>query len=185
VRISRAPGPLIAVGLLIAGLAGCSSDSPNAMTPACGLVSPDLVEQAVPDLPGESSTGVGLIRDGDSITIDPDDAQGAECTQSSATDSGNALSIRISAPTEEELDRLRAAPSDAEPTQKDTCEPLGVKGAIGSTCLVDGPSKPVVHVYPIWDSYVISINLSRSEGPAADDRTLAAAIAQSVEEHLE
>ncbi|WP_152631251.1 hypothetical protein [Agreia bicolorata] len=177
-------GYLLVVGLLMSGLAGCAPDSPNAVTPACGLVSPDLVEQAVPDLPRETSTGVGLIRDGDSITIDPDDAQGAECTQSSATDSGNALSIRITAPTEEGLDRLRAKHSDAE-SKKETCEPLGMKGAIGSTCLVDGPSKPVVHVYSIWDSYVISIDLSRSEGPAADDRTLAAAIAQSVEEHLE
>lgn len=183
-RIARGMSPLLVVGLLIVGLAGCASDSPTAMVPACGLVSPELAMQAVPDLPRESSTGVGLIRDGDSITVDPDDAQGAECTQSSATDSGNALSIRITAPTEGEIDRLRAGSLDAD-DQKEGCEPLGVTGAIGSTCLVAGPSKPVVHVYSIWDSYVISIDISRSDGPAADDRTLAAEIAQSVEEHLE
>lgn len=181
-RIARGMTPLLGIGLLTAGLAGCAADSPKAVSHACGLVSPDLVKQAMPDLPSEPSTGVGLIRDGDSITIDPDDAQGAECSQSSATDSGNALSIRITAPSKDELDRLRAASSDAD--SKETCEPLGVKGAIGATCLVAGPSKQVVHVYSIWDSYVISIDLSRSDGPAADDRTLAAEIAQSVEEHL-
>lgn len=181
-RIARGMSPLLVVGLVIVGLTGCAADSPKATLHACGLVSPELVKRAMPDLPREPSTGVGLIRDGDSITIDPDDARGAECAQSSATDSGNALTIRITAPTKDELDQLRAASSDAD--SKETCEPLGVTGAIGSTCLVAGPSKPVVHVYSIWDSYVISIDLSRRDGPAADDRTLAAEIAQSVEEHL-
>jgi hypothetical protein len=147
------------------------------------LISPKLAAEAVPDLPDKMSDGVGLERDGDSISVDPDDAQGAQCIQSSATDPGSSLDIRITEPGKEQLARLRAEAADTSDA-KATCEPLQDADALGSTCLVDGPGEDVVRAYTVSKTRVITVSLARSEGPQDADRALVASIAASVDDRL-
>lgn len=167
-------------------LTACGSDATDRSTasgPACGLISPKLAAEAVPDLPDKMSDGVGLERDGDSISVDPDDAQGAQCIQSSATDPGSSLDIRITEPGKEQLARLRAEAADTSDA-KATCEPLQDADALGSTCLVDGPGEDVVRAYTVWKTRVITVSLARSEGAQDADRALVASIAASVDDRL-
>lgn len=175
--------PLLAVAALTGGCGSDEDDTSSA--PACGLVDRALVDQALSDLPDTLSDGVGLVREDDSIRVDPDDARGAQCTQAAASDSGNVLDIRVTQPSRATVDERRAEASAPDAELKETCEPLETDGAVGSICLVDGRSKPVVHVYSIWSSRIITIDLSRTTGPRSGDRELAASIAQSVDEHLQ